>query len=260
VQVNQSTPVQTIPLFAPDQFRGQLVKDKKTGAPSYPLTPEIPISDVDGGANDGGPVLVQINDPGVLNSLIATWNEWLQGMSQYSIPLTELGTDSGISSLLMTNVTRHWNDVQLDEVEVLSKRYHVGMKIRQEVFNSPYNFRQILAVTSHDEFYASAWETVQQMWIAPINKSDFTPGKIQTYTSLPRVKTLLCEPHQVTLAATLAPYTLNTLHFKYGTVMVRQSKSPMPDYVKFLETEAAKGRGGILSMIGAGLDAVLGGV
>jgi len=52
--------------------------------------------------------LVAINDPNNLKRLTALFNNWIVQFSAQSDPLTELGTETGISILSSVTTTRHW--------------------------------------------------------------------------------------------------------------------------------------------------------
>lgn len=226
----------------------QSFKPKAVGDPT--------ISMIDGAS---GSTYKVINDPSVLNKLIILWNDWINDWSMFMTDLTTIGTDGGISTLCMLPTTTHWVKAGVEKVR---KETPLDARIRKRMGGipsaSPYYNRKIIAITSQGPLMQHPWETIQQLWINPINLSDAETEDPQSFTFYTRSAAFLKEPQNLVIENTNKVYSLYVKHLELANMCTRSKLAPPSSIDLFLREEEKKGRGGILSSLGASLASAFG--
>jgi len=235
----------------PSFYHGQRVNAK--GVLENVMAPETPISLYDGNSTAG---YIIINDPGALNTLVSIWNTWVtQNVEQFTVAMDVLGTENGISLSRSVNVTRYWQDVNLDSA---AKKFVDPRLKKVKLVDSYYSSRQEDAVSFSYNPYSAVWETYQQFYILPQVRIDHTT--ITTNQSdFTRVSGAMREPFSLAANETSMPKNFQESHATYAAVMTRQKLAVKTSIENFLDEAAKKGRGGILTSLLAGpLDKALG--
>jgi len=239
----------TVPVFS------KFVTDPKTSKRVETKLPEVAISLVDGNASG---TFLFINDPGQLKNLAMLWNNWLKntGVQNYCVQLGTFGTEQGIKSLCSVSMTRHWAiippGVKAKALDYVDERFAV----RQRTFQTVYSARNVLADTSQGAILASPYEIVLSTWILPLNKVQVETDA--NNTQLQRWQATMGEPYYIPTTAGTTGVSLDSLHDLYASKMTKGKLATSDDWTEFFKTEAAKGRGGILSAIGGFFDGAFG--
>lgn len=255
VVTDPETHIETL-VFQTDPQIQEMVFDPKTNKVMAKSLVEVEISLVDGGT---GVNFVAINDNNRLKALTALWNTWISvnNLAQYSSQLSTFSTELGISSLTSITMTRHWlvtpQSAQLNDARFVDKRL---VKARL-LSNANYGQRMAIATTSYSVILNAPYEQVQSWWILPTNYLHSGPT-FASQTLLQRTQELSGEPYCATTSSGATGMVLSEIHSTYASKMLRARNAPLSDTDNFIAEQAAAGRGGILSAIGAALDGAIG--
>jgi len=236
--------------------------EKPSGAPapgSSPFTPkrgsikvnaEAQISMIDGTTTDN---YVAIGDSTAVNKLIGAWNNWVSGKATYSVPLTEVGTDGGINTLEVISMTDHFNEqATVPDAKKVADRFDRFATV--ESSHGPYKERGITVTTSQNDFDSALWETIQQFFIKPVNWNVTTSiGDPRTYNLFQKWQSATRETFTIIATDTDVAPVMSTAHFEFALLNTRQRGQLPTEALNFIEQEAAKGRGGILSSLAGSL-------
>jgi hypothetical protein len=239
-------------LFNTNPVFEKKVLDKKTQKVSWTPMSEDPISLYDG--YDATAIeLLGINDPNNLKRLTALFNNWIVQFSAQSDPLTELGTETGISILSSVTTTRHWVP-QSALMKAAHEEYRDTRITRAHgrVINSPYVVKQAVAISSQSVILSDPFEQVLSKWILPVNLST-VGSSISDQTFLQRMQIIAGEPYSQISVGPNEGQNFSDIHLSYATSMVHAVNAPPSSFVEFLLECAKKGRGGFLSGLLASL-------
>jgi len=255
--------VVTVPVFASGAIWEKSDRDVKGNVVKTMLV-EAPISMVDGAT---GTTLAFINDPEALKLLISMWNNWIMnsGVSAISSKLITLGTEKGINVLCSISMTRIWNvhggfrrtddhkkrTSSLDERRPVIQDVRMRLGKRRALIAGPYSGRRVIIDVSQGIILSAAWEQILQTWILPLIDDEETEG--QQSTIIQRWQFMQLEALSVARSSGETGITLSSLHFTYASKMTKAKLAAQNDWGQFFAEMAARGRGGILSGLVAGL-------
>jgi len=246
--------VHTVPLFASSATAFATEDYTKTpsisrkSSKTHLVGAEVPISMIDGSTADQ---FVAINDPTALQDLVDVWNTWVRDHANYSVPLTTIGSDGGINSLEVITMTEHWIEQQFKpQKRELLPRFKL---IAKDTFNlGPYAAKGLVVLSSQTVPDAATWDTLQQFWLKPVNHDAvITAGDPKTYTKYERMQIASLEPATLIKVETNMGAVYSQKNYELALLNTRSKDQPKTEAVNFLESEAAKGRGGILSSLAA---------
>jgi len=233
----------------------------KDGTKISKVLAEPVISLIDGSS---GSNLVAINDPVQLGILTAQWNTWLtaSGCQTYSVATGVLSTELGINVLCSISMSRLWiargatTHPDLKKVNS-SKQLRIvdSRDTRPEnrsMFTGPYSQRQAVVDTSQGDILDAPYSQVLSLWILPTNADEV---ELNTTNSmiLQRYQFINDELRSAARTSGQAGMTLSSLHSAYAAKMTKGKTAESDDWTKFFQEMAARGRGGILSGLVAGL-------
>jgi len=219
---------------------------------SLKVNAEAQISIIDGSTTES---YVAITDPAALNKLISAWNTWVSGKATYSVPLTEIGTDGGINSLEVITMTDHFiEQPTLPDASKKVKDTRFDRFASVESSHGPYKERGIVCTTSQNGFDSAMWETIQQFFIKPSNQNVASVvSDPRTYNLYQRWQAANRETFAIITTDTNVAPTMSTAHYQFALFNTRQRGQLPTEALNFVEQEASKGRGGILSSLAGSL-------
>jgi len=247
--------VETHNSFAVGALFEKQVIDIKGNIVSTPLV-ETEISLIDG-TNSGSPVW--INDPMQLKTLVGQWNKWIAefNLQAYSMTLTTVGSELGISSLTSVAMTRHW--VEQPQSVKIGRSLIVDSRIKSDraLGNTVYSTRLAIADSSQSIILAVPYEEVLTTWVLPVNFSN-SGANINDQSVFTRWQEIMGEPYSSCMTTNVDGTILAFNHFTYASRMVKSRAGQLSSWDQFFVDAAKEGRGGILSGIGTALDSILG--
>jgi len=253
----------TVPVFANGAIWEKSDRDVKGNVVKTMLV-EAPISMVDGST---GTTMAFINDPESLKILISLWNNWIMssGVSAISSKLITLGTEKGINVLCSISMTRLWNTAggfrktdnhrtrssSIEDKKSVVSDVRMRAAKRRPLVVGPYATRRVIIDVSQGIILSAAWEQILQTWILPL--VDDEEVEAQQSTIIQRWQFMQLEPLAIARSSGETGITLSSLHFTYASKMTKSKLAAQNDWGQFFAEMAARGRGGILSGLVAGL-------
>jgi len=253
-------------VFATGPTFKKKVKNVKTGIIEYLPVDTTVVSLIDGGSPVG---YVGINDPEQLEFLASQWNNWLadSGLLPYSMQCVQFSTEAGISSLRSIQMTRHWlangegglrmartgTKLKSEQVPEEPELIDIRREKRKRVgLNTLYSNQAAVADSSQSVILSAPYEGVQKIWILPSIQNAYV-GSTDQDTLVPRVQAIFGEPYLANLSNSADGINMDDMHQTYASKMLKGKTSPDNEWQKFFDAEAAKGRGGVLSGLLAGI-------
>lgn len=245
----------------------QFVSRKKNAQGIQIETPldEVSISLIDGNSGSG---LVAINDPATLKALSVQWTQWLQtsGLMSYSIALSNMGTEKGISVLASVPMTRYWSlggsiTRKKEERrpstagEIVDLR-HEKRRYKQVFANNLYSGRYAIADSSYGAIWSVPYEQVQSIWILPYMYCEATGSQS---TSPVKMQEMYSEPYLVASTSGTDGIPLSQMHANFAMKMVKAKLSQTDSLMTVIEQCEKSGRGGILSSLISAVGGAIGG-
>jgi len=224
---------------------------------------ETVISFIDGASSVG---YVCINDPNALKKTVANWEDWLKlsGISQYSVGLAPLGTESGISVLCSINLTRFLGSEPINHEKVLENKRRAMLGIvdlrekRSELRHSKSSVYTNIEATqdsAQSKFLATAYEEVLNTWILPTVR--FRVDDLNAITPI-RWQAISSEIFSSLLTNGTEGEKLDDMHASYAQKMIRAKLGQPTAWEQLFTNMARLGRGGIISgIIGKFAEAII---
>jgi len=261
VNVNIDGTETTLLAFKASETVWKEVTIDKDGKQLTKALAEPVISLIDGSS---GTTLLAINDPAQLGILVAQWNTWLisSGAQTFSVATGVLSTELGINVLCSISMSRLWigraetvhpdlkRKNSLKAIQVMDSRD--TRTENRALFTGPYSQRQAVVDTSQGDILDAPYSQVLSLWILPTNADE---AEFNTSNSmiLQRYQFVNDELRSATRTSGLQGMTLSSLHSAYAAKMTKGKTAESDDWTKFFQEMAARGRGGILSGLVAGL-------
>jgi hypothetical protein len=192
-----------------------------------------------------------INDPKRLEALVALWNEWISRYATYSMALSTVSRDFGVNICSSVGMTRHWIPQGLEDQTRDSQVRDLRLASRRYLSATLYATRQAAAISSYNRMLSPALDSIQGIWILPINKAviGLTDASQSTFQ---REQIIRGETYSVSSASEVAGMSLATLHGRYAQAMIKGPNAPAGDIEAFFTSQNLNSTGGILSGLVAG--------
>jgi len=240
----------------------QKVRGEKGEDKFIPLI-ETTIGLVDGNSSLG---YVCINDPNALEKTLARWEDWLKlsNVTQNSVGLAPLGTESGISVLCSVNLTRFLGNplITHDKVAADKRRALIGIidlrEKRKELNHSKssiYTNVEAQQDSAQSKILQVAYEEVLSTWILP--QVRFRVDNLNAITPI-RWQAISSEVFSSLLTNGTEGEKLDDMHAAYAQKMIRAKLGQPTTWEAMFAEMARQGRGGIISgIIGKFADAII---
>lgn len=236
----------TVPVFStvpPTVRRRKDSKGESTWAPQVEAT----INLVDGSS---GSNYYFINDTTRITTLTTLWNEWLQRLATYSVPLATLSRDLGVNICCSVGTTRHWLHPTPSSIARLVDVKDPRVESRKYLTNSFYSNNVVVAVSSHEKMYSAVLDQIFKFWILPVNYAN--AGSVLAAQSIVNRQAIIeGETYSVVMASQDSGITMSSLHAQYAQSMVKGPNSPPSQLEDFFVEQSKSGTGGILSSLAA---------
>jgi hypothetical protein len=226
---------------------------------------EVPISLIDGYFSSVPDGYCCINDPSALVTQATAFNEWIQAQGDHFRMLTSIATDSGVNALKCNFMTCHWLTVgqelswkkkekskevkktkkeKLQKIEGPKSRYTVKLET-DEVVNSVYANRKMIAVSSGNEVFDVCWTNFQMYFVLPINSLD--SGTNGDNTGYLKMSGLMREPRQLSVGTGSTKFaSIAARNESYAALMVKTKFAQDTVQEETLKQLNAEGEAGVL--------------